>query len=211
MYQAVIDLAEALANTKYVREDGAELMHRWIAFDANWQTDHILRAIRESRHRSMLVASQGVFYGVKDRPMMEGAQSDREIHYHCFTTQSSDRVVPMLKMDTNNLKSLVHRGFITRPGTIGSYKLFSPDSSASASGFHNLLADHLCNESPERKINLKDNRVVVEWKRDTEAVDNEYLDNFVGATALLFKCGCTLRATKEIKRVNMQDYMRRKE
>ena len=204
LYQAVIDLSTALGNTKYEREDGAELMHRYIGFDINWQLDTVLRAIRECNYRSFVVGTQGLFYGVKDRPMMEQGGSDREMHFHCFTTPSADRVVPVLKMDTNNLKTLAHRGFLTNPGTIGSIKLFPPENS----GAHNLLTEHLISENPEQKINIKDNRVVVEWSKISGAFDNEYLDNLVGCLALLFKCGCTLRTTKEIKRINMASYLR---
>jgi hypothetical protein len=205
IYQAVIELADALGHTKYIREDGAELLHRWIAFDSNWQTDHVLRAIRECSQRSLTIAAQGLFYGVKDRPMMESPNSDRELHFHCFTTPSADRVIPTLKMDTNNLKTLCHRGFIARPGTIGSIKLFLPENQ----GEHSLLVDHLISEDPEQKINIKDNRVVTEWAKTRNVHDNEYFDNMVGCLALLFKCGCTLRTTKEFKRLNMTTHYKR--
>jgi hypothetical protein len=204
LYQAVIDLSTALGNTKYIREDGAELMHRYIGFDINWQLDTVLRAIRECNHRSFVIGTQGIFYGVKDRPMMEQTGSDREMHFHCFTAPSADRVIPVLKMDTNNLKTLAHRGFLTNPGTIGSIKIFPSETS----GGHNLFTEHLIAENPEQKINIKDNRVIVEWAKIVHNHDNEYLDNLVGCLALLFKCGCTLRNTKEIKRVNMASYMK---
>ena len=203
MYQAVKDFGEILANTLYKREDGHELVHRYIGFDTMWQTDDILRAIRESRHRSMMLGTQGLFYGVKDKPMMEQVHGDRTMHFHCFSTPSVDRVVELLKIDINAIKTLVHRGWITRSGSIGSNKLFIPENL----GDHQLYADHLTSESPETKTNVKENRIVVEWTKDDKVHDNEYFDNTVGATALLIKAGCTLKARKETKKLDMNAYI----
>lgn len=203
MYQAVKDFGEILANTIYKREDGHEMVHRYIGFDTMWQTDHILRAIRESRHRSLILGTQGLFYGVKDRPMMEQVHGDRTMHFHCFSAPSTDRVVDLLKIDANSIKTLVHRGFIARSGSIGTYKLFIPENP----GDHQLLAEHLCVEDPTTKTNVKENRIVVEWTKDRENFDNEFFDNFVGGTALLIKAGCTLKARKEIKRLDMGSFI----
>jgi hypothetical protein len=203
MYAAIRDFGEILANTIYKREDGHELLHRYIAFDTMWQTDDILRAIRESRHRSLLLGTQGLFYGVKDRPMMEQVHGDRTMHFHCFSTPSTDRVVELLKIDTNAIKTLVHRGYISRSGTIGTLKLFIPENP----GDHQQYADHLCSESPETKTNVKENRIVVEWTKDDKMHDNEYFDNTVGAMALLIKAGCTLKARKEVKKLDMNTYI----
>ena len=205
MYQAVRDFSEILGNTIYVREDGHEMLHRYIAFDTMWQTDHVLRAIRECRHRTITVGTQGVFYGVKDRPMMENTSGDRQMHYHCFTTPSQDRIVDLLKIDTNSMKTHVHRGFIARSGVIGTYKLFIPENP----GDHQLMAEHLCAEDVTQLVNQKEQRIVNEWV-NTASHDNEFLDNIVGCTALLFKAGCTLKTTKEIKRFNIQQYVSKK-
>jgi phage terminase large subunit GpA-like protein len=205
MYQAVRDFSEILGNTIYVREDSHELTHRYIAFDTMWQTDHVLRAIRECRHRTITLGTQGVFYGVKDRPMMENTSGDRQMHYHCYTTPSQDRVIDLLKIDTNSMKTLVHRGFIARSGAIGTYKVFIPENP----GDHQLFAEHLCAEEVHQMVNQKEQRIVNEWV-NTHNHDNEFLDNLVGCTALLFKAGCTLKSSKEIKRFNIQQYVRQK-
>lgn len=204
IYCAVKDLSSILARTKYIREDGIEMMHRWIAFDTNWQTDHVLRAIRECEYRSLVLATTGLFFGVKDRPMMETPiKTQEERHFHCYTTTASDNVTFSLRLDTNSLKTLVHRGFLAKPGTIGSIRLFLPEGKTD----HKLLTEQLCAEDPEQKINVKDNRVVTEWHHTHKHVNNEALDNIVGCLGLLFKCGCTLNNTKEIKRLNMAQYL----
>jgi hypothetical protein len=112
-------------------------------------------------------------------------------------------VVDLLKIDANSIKTLVHRGFIARSGSIGTYKLFIPENP----GDHQLLAEHLCVEDPTTKTNVKENRIVVEWTKDRENFDNEFFDNFVGGTALLIKAGCTLKARKEIKRLDMGSFI----
>jgi hypothetical protein len=71
------------------------------------------------------------------------------------------------------------------------------------------MAEHLCAEEVHQMVNQKEQRIVNEWV-NTHNHDNEFLDNLVGCTALLFKAGCTLKSSKEIKRFNIQQYVRQK-
>lgn len=202
MYAAVQELGPILANTQYEREDGLTLQNRYIGFDARWQGEHIIRAIRESSVKSFLLATQGLSYDEKKKPMMEESSLDRVLHIHCYTGISTDRTVEMLKIDTNSIKTLVHRGYIARPGTIGSYKLFLPENP----GDHHPYGLHLISEDPEIRVNVKESRVVTVWTHD-EQQENEYFDNTVGATALLFKIGCNLRIKAEAQSTDIKDYL----
>jgi len=202
LYVAVSDLSEVLAKEQYEREDTNNLLNRFIGIDTRWHVDTLVRAIRESSVRPFLLPTQGLFYGEKDKPMMEQTNLDHDLHYHCYTGVSTDRTVSMLKIDVNSLKTLVHRGFIARHGTIGSIKWFIPET---ISG-HLLAAQHIVSEDPEQKVNMKANRIITEWHHDGYR-DNEFFDNLVGCVAILFKLGCTLKLKKEIKTMNMQEYM----
>ena len=71
------------------------------------------------------------------------------------------------------------------------------------------MAEHLCAEDVTQLVNQKEQRIVNEWV-NTANHDNELFDNIVGCTALLFKAGCTLKTTKEIKRFNIQQYVSKK-
>lgn len=202
-YRAIIDFSKILVNTNYPREDGVSLQNRLIGFDARYETDDMLRAIRESDVRAFLIPTQGLYFGHKDRPLMELTNSpDREIHYHCYTSPSSDKTISILRMDINHLKTLVHRGFLTTPGDMGSYRLYKPTEY----GEHNLLAQHCNAEYPTQHVNIKEERVVLEWEQYRER-DNEYFDNLVGATAMLFKLGVSRRKKHEKQTTNIQDYL----
>lgn len=205
MYAAVMDLSQIIAKTNYEREDGMNFQNRYVGFDTRWQSEHIVRAIRESPMRSFIHACQGLNYDEKKKPMMEEASLDRDLHFHCYTGMSSDRTVPVLKMDTNSIKTLIHRAFIARPGTIGSAKLYLPERQ----GLHQLYAMHLIAENPIVKVNVKDSRVVTIWEPQ-EHQDNEFLDNTVGAFALLFKIGCSLKVKSETSSMDIKDYLNQK-
>jgi Phage terminase large subunit (GpA) len=202
LYTGLQDFAKMIANQQYEREDGVMLQNRYIGVDTKWQTDTLVRAIRESSVRAFLLPTQGLFYGHKDKLMMEQSSLDRDLHYLCYTGPSTDRTISMLKIDVNSIKSLVHKGFISRPGTIGSFKLFLPENTSS----HQLYTYHLISEDPTQEINSKENRIVTEWHHQ-KGKDNEWFDNTVGCTALLFKIGCTLKMKSEIKTMNMQEYI----
>lgn len=205
MYAGVMDLSQLIANTSYEREDGLSLQNRYIGFDTRWQGDHIVRAIRESPTRAFLHACQGASYDEKKKPMMEESALDRDLHYLCYTSTSTDRSVPMLKFDTNSIKTLVHRSFIARPGTVGSAKLFLPERQS----VHHLYALHVIAEEPEIRVNVKDQRVVTVWTHN-ETGDNEFFDNTVGAFALLFKMGVSLKVKIDTGITDMKDYINQK-
>lgn len=202
IYAGVQRLTSIIAKRFYKREDGVELQNRYIGVDAKWLTDDVIRAIREADNRSMLIPMQGKYYGHRERPMMEEAGvSGRDQHYHCYTAPSTDHSVLMVRVDVNWIKTFIHRGFNARSGTIGSYTLYQPTDVNE----HYLFANHCNGEFPTLHTNLKEERVIVEWTQ-YRGKDNEYFDNIVGATALLFKCGCTLKLKKEIKYKDINEF-----
>jgi hypothetical protein len=202
-YRAIIDFSKILVNTNYPREDGVSLQNRLIGFDAKYETDDVIRAVRESDVRAFLIPVQGLYFGHKDRPLMELTSStDREIHYHCYTSPSSDKTVPILRTDVNHLKTLTHRGFLTTPGDMGSIRLYKQTEY----GELNLLAQHCNAEYPTQHVNVKEERVVLEWEQYRDR-DNEYFDNIVGCLAMLFKLGVTRRQKRDKGTTNIQDYL----
>ncbi len=202
-YRAITDFSKIVVNTRYRREDGVELQNRLVGFDAKYETEDILRAIRESDVRSFLIACQGLYFGHKDKPLMElGSNTDRDIHYHCYTAPSSDRTISVLRIDTNHLKTLAHRGFLTTPGDMGSIRLWKQTEY----GEHNLFAMHMNAEFPTQQVNLKEERVIIEWTQYRDR-DNEYFDNLVGCLAMLFKLGVTRRQKKEVSKTDIHDYI----
>ncbi len=202
IYQAVKDLIPIIAGTQYTREEGAKFYHRMIGIDINWEMDSVLSAMRESQHRSLLIAMQGVSYKAKDKPMMEVVSNEREKHFHCYSTITSDNTMPLLKVDTNYIKSFIHKGFVTVPGSAGSYKLYATKHSED----HLLYSEHLVNENVTRVYNEKEDRYVDEWT-DQYHKDNEYLDNTVGITALFFRLGCNMKSVAHKKSMDMKEYM----
>lgn len=202
IYQAVKDLIPIIAGTQYTREEGAKFYHRMIGIDINWEMDSVLSAMRESQHRSLLIAMQGVSYKAKDKPMMEIVSNEREKHFHCYSTITSDNTMPLLKVDTNYIKSFIHKGFVTVPGSAGSYRLYA----ARHSEDHLLYSEHLVNENVHRAYNEKEDRYVDEWSEQYHK-DNEFFDNTVGITALFFRLGCNMKSVAHKKSMDMKEYM----
>ena len=62
--------------------------------------------------------------------------------------------MPLLKVDTNYIKSFIHKGFVTVPGNAGSYRLYA----AKHSEDHLLYSEHLVNENVHRAYNEKEDR-----------------------------------------------------
>lgn len=207
LYQAVQDLIEYLAPTYYERTDGARFGHRYIGIDCNWEQETVIRAIRESKHAPICVGMQGIAYTERDKPLMEmESTADRQIHFHCYTTVSSERSIEVVRMDTNNIKTMVHRGFLKKGNQIGAIRLFQPTDDS----YHMLYAEHITNERGRYRTDEKSGRTVMVWDRVTENNDNEYLDNTVGCIALLIKTGVSLRQNKGGSKAvtDIYDYMK---
>lgn len=203
-YQAVKDFSSIIAKTKYVREDGVEMYNRFIGFDAQYQTDDVIRGIRESTSAANCLAVQGLFFDAKKTPIneMRLGGSNKDLHFHCYTSPSSDRTVMVVRVDINHMKTLIHRGFNLPPGNVGSFRLYDPVEGED----HTLYSLHCNAEKPRIDFNLEQERSVVIWSQ-IEGRDNEYFDNTVGGCALLFKLGCTLTEVKVMGSMNMQDYI----
>lgn len=202
IYTALKEFIPLLAKRVYQREDNATFSHRLIGVDINYELDSVVKAMRESEHRSMLIGTQGISYKAKDKPMAETKAHDRELHYHCYSTLTGDKTMPLLRIDTNFIKTFIHKGFIAKPGTPGSYKLFQPEYPDQ----HLIYATHLISEEARRDHYDKEDRTLDIWLQD-KGKDNEFFDNTVGVSALLFRLGCHLKSNTTKKAMNMQDYM----
>ena len=190
VYQGVKDFLDSFGDMVYRREDGVQFQNNLIVIDANgrWH-EYILRAVRESKFRHIIIPSYGRFYAAKDKPMSEQSFSAACMkHHHCVTTPSSDRMGTSLSVDVNYFKTKVHEGWKTRFGMPTSISLFPEEWP----GQHNLLADHHQTEEPTQDFWEKENRTVYIWK-DSKKHDNEFFDNLTNALAGLCKLGCQFK------------------
>lgn len=206
LYTALKEFVPKILEKIYIREDSSEMMHNLVGIDSRWEGDTVARVVRESNQRPLLTTVQGISLMARDKPMAEMTSSgEREYHYLCYSAMSSDRTVPVLRNDVNSLKTLVHKGFITAPGSIGSIQMYKPQYP----GEHQMLVEHIISEKTRKDHYNKENRTIDVWEQVSNR-DNEYFDNLVGCMGLLFKLGTDLidRRDQGGISIDMQEYMR---
>jgi hypothetical protein len=203
LYQAVKDFTEYLGEKSYQREDGVKIEHHLIGCDINYMKDEVVRAIRDSQYRSMLIGTQGLKVKKEEKPFDERPLSPQiSRHKFCYTDVEVDRAFFKLVMDVNSLKTLIHKGFKARIGMPSSLSIFQHGELESPFLFHS----HCLAESPHIEYNEKEDRTIIAWDH-TETNDNEHFDNSVGCLALLFKRGCVIENTAPVYvKQNVQEF-----
>lgn len=203
--QGLLDLIDHLATSTYRREDGVELTHSIIGIDSQFYTETVHKVCRMSVFKSLLVPCVGVGIEEKDLGIAERRYTkDCEKHYHCVDIPTPDRTLTALHIDTNYMKSAVHKGFIrdSGPGTI---RLYEP----SWVGEHTLYANHLNEEHPEVRENPKTKRRLIVWRTSSHQPNNDHFDNTSGCIALLSKLGVpfAVQASRPRPRLDMANYI----
>jgi hypothetical protein len=205
IYQGLKDLINYLGAQIYTREDGVKMLNNHIVVDMRYEIDSVQRAIIDSNYRNITCCYAGQGVTAKDKPFMDRHYGNTcQLHFHCATTPTTDRIGTVLYTDVNYFKSLAHKGWLTREGISGSLSLFSPETSAT----HLLYAKQCVAETPAEDVDEKSDRRVIIWKDPPGGHDNEYFDNTVGCLAALFKAGCEMNNRRKPKGTyDIQDYV----
>lgn len=204
LYIGLSDLLDKLVEQEYTREDGAKLIHNLITIDMGWKIEEVQRAIRDHSHRHIMHCARGQGLSAKVRQFDEKKYgADCIVYHHCALLPTIDRQLMALYMDVNYFKTMVHKGFKSRQGIIGSIELFHNDHMSN----HVQFARHVVSESPmEDKDDTKGITVII-WSPPKG--DNEYFDNIVGCCANFMKLGVKL-SSNELKQnttFDMQEYI----
>jgi phage terminase large subunit GpA-like protein len=167
--------------------------------------------VKQSIHKSLVVASKGRGIKAGNLPMLEYQRRPGEqvgLNW-LLTPLNNQRASSLFHIDTNFWKTFVQSRLAVSKGDKGSITLHK------ASYFdHRLVADHICNSESPIKTDGR-GRTVVEWSQKPERPDNEFFDCLVGCAAAASREGIGLEAhatvgtTVEKIRIKLSDYQQR--
>lgn len=179
-------LTQVLTKTEWRKTNGQRLHITMGCIDAAWgeSTDSVFQFCREDGG-SIWFPSFGVGIGPSSSELNYGSEQkawqkrhvDWGPHWHRRTDH--DRGNDAYRYDANFFKSAVHTGIATPEQDPGSLQLFQGD--------HQLVADHLRAEWPDKKAGR--GREMVVWEERAGKPDNDLFDCFSG-------CGMVASARK---------------
>jgi hypothetical protein len=194
--KALEELTGKLCETRWTRDDGADLSISRLMIDAQWgrMRDVVYTFCRESQHRAIVLPSHGKFIGASTEPLNFRATANRKsgrlIGEHWRIEKAKDSPSRYIIYDTNHWKSFVHERLATDPAESSSITLYRDEPRN-----HKLFASHLKAEYPVRVEGR--GRVVDEWKAKPDRSDNDWLDCLVGNAVAASERGCRLQEVRQ--------------
>lgn len=211
IYAGLTQLVERLCETKYRREDGAELRLERLLVDANWRSDTIYDFARSTKYPTIVTPSHGKFVGASSQPLNDRKpkQGDRVGNNWLQPNVSGRRASRYVLFDANYWKSFLVSRLRTGLGGTGALSLFG-DSPAE----HRMLADHITAERCDRVSSEKTGRTVETWTMKPGRADNHLFDTLVGACVGASMQGCALpgqlgAAQLTRKKIKIPEHLRR--
>jgi len=187
IYAGLQALSEQLADADYEREDGVKLRLTRCLIDCGFNSAVVRRAIRESKHRTVLMPSFGRTCDANQVPISAyRAKPGEHISPDEWLIRGRSRSGMHLIFDTYHWKSFTARRLLTDRGDPGSLSFYGVD----AKDRHDFLSEHLTSELPEP---VTGNRRVDVWRK-IPARQNHYFDCIVGAAVAASVCGVRLAA-----------------
>ncbi|MBX3444273.1 MAG: phage terminase large subunit family protein [Planctomyces sp.] len=186
IYAGIQQLAQELAERDYVRADGVKLQLARCLIDSGYNATVVRRAIRESKHRGVLLPSFGRTCDANQVPISAYRQKPGElISPEEWLVRGRSRAGLHLIFDTYHWKSFVARRLITERGDPGALTIYGADPDKDR---HDFLAEHLTSERPKPVVG---NRRVDVWKT-IPARQNHWWDCVVGSAVAASFCGAKL-------------------
>lgn len=206
-FAAVMDLVNQIAQQTYQREDGVIFKNSLILVDSRYEPEEIYKVCRESVFRNILVPTSGMYIDVTDKTIDErNFQAGADKYHQCVEIPNRDRTLRVLHIDTNYMKTEVHKGWKTRTGLPGAITLWKPDHTNQ----HLTIGEHCNAEIPVKQEDEETKRTRIIWKEKSHQADNDYFDNLVAILAGFSKLGCKFRqeAKPPSAPLDMQEWMR---
>lgn len=210
LYGGLRWLTTAILENEYRIEDGSTAMVDRLAIDARWgeSTEIIRQFVRESRHRSRIHPSMGMYVGANSKKWQQ-IKSDKEkrrdrrgVHAKLITPKGGGR--RELLYDTNYWKSFAADRLLCNIGSPKALVLFDAQPH-----IHRMFAEHCAHEEPVRVIG-KTNNEVVEWKQKTSgSPENDFWDCLVGNCALASTIGVQTHHNNHQKGASMSKAIER--
>lgn len=190
---------ENLTDDLFTREYDRGLSVEKVAIDARWgdSTEIIRRFCRESKYKTQMHPSMGVYIGANSRKwqkMRLGKYDKKGVHAKLQPPSKGVRGRPELLIDTNFWKTFVASRLSVSPSSNRSIVLFEASPTE-----HRMLAEHLSSELP-KKVTGKSGEVVTEWDSPNNQ-DNDWWDCLVYNCALASVIGVKTHTPGKGKRI----------
>ena len=167
---AITDLVDHIARHDWMRADGVQLQVSKLVVDANYQTELVYPTLRASDHRRILLPSHGTGITAKMRPLNYGKPAKGELRGPGWKIPPrTRRKLRHVLIDTNFIKSFIHRRLDAPAGSPGALTLFKGEPAD-----HEMIASHLTAEFPVRVRSAK--QECDEWQERPGRPDNHWLD-----------------------------------
>lgn len=151
------------------------------------------RFCRTSKHKAILMPSQGRYYGATTTPMAEYKKKPGE-RVGLNWRVPAKGTIRHVYFDTNFWKGFLHDRLAVPVGVTGSFSLFGDEHQR-----HALLADHFRAEAPVL-VQAK-GRSVVEFKKKPDGGDEDLFDCVVGCCVAGSMLGVQLDQLKETRTI----------
>ena len=175
LYAALHATYDEILGRAWLRQDGTAVNVQRCLTDAQWgpMTETVYQAIRESRHRGLILPSHGRFVGAGQVPISRWKArkgESRGDEWRIGPNRNQLRVT----FDANHWKTFSMARLLTPPGSAGAALFFGEDPEA-----HRLISQHLTAETATEVASKS--RRIQEWRLKQSNPDNHWLDCFVGS------------------------------
>lgn len=184
---AIKDIAKHLFGRKWTRKDGHQIALNVAAVDANWETEAVKRAVRNSGYAGRLIPSHGSSFRPPKRPIndLQKKPGDRAGNYWRLKAPQDKDEIRHISWDVDYWKGWNRDRLLIPPEAAGSITLYSGRE-------HRMWADHQMAETSTRMLDLSTKREIEFFTLRPERPDNHLLDCSVGNAMLGNLLGCAL-------------------
>lgn len=201
IYLGLDALMNDLFARTYRRADGTLMGLDRCGVDARsgYHTRCVRRFCRETKHMGRIHPQFGVYIGKDGRPWHQWKHNKTHrmgVHCRMQPPPKTEMGVRELMVDTNWWKSFAAERLAATMGADKTLMLWDD-----APARHRMFAEHCLSETPVRVVGKAGNEVI-EWRQETQHLNNDFWDCLVGTCVL---------ASVEGVRVDMQDEAIRKQ
>lgn len=169
LHGALETLIAELVGREFAREDGTKFRVGRIVIDARWETENIIKFIRSSTHKSLLIPAQGLTAKqlYLDRKPLSGDRHETDYKLKA----AGHRLVRVLQFDSAKWISRVINWARTPVGSTGALTLWKAHAER-----HRMFAEHLTAEYCTVSIEKGTNKEITTWALKPGVHDNHLLD-----------------------------------
>ena len=171
-------LTDDICSRVYFREDGAEMTLDRCLIDSGWGKSALIiyQFIKESNHKSVLLASKGVGITADKKPYNEYKKGLGDVvgDFWIIPNVRKKRTAKIIEYDTNYVKTMVRSCILMKDGAAGGFSLFGEKSDIEE---HRMFAEQLTAEYATPTMGR--NRRVDVWKCQPNR-DNHFFDCVIG-------------------------------